>query len=104
MAPKYIFVTGGVVSSPGKRIISSSLAYLLKARGLRVAIQKFDPYINTNSGALNPYEYGESYVTVDGHEGDMALGDYERFTDIHTTRANSITLGQIYQNVINKGK
>lgn len=102
METKYIFVTGGVVSSLGKGVISSSLACLLKARGFRVTIQKFDPYININSGLLNPYEHGESYVTVDGHEGDLDLGHYERFTNIQTTRANNITSGRIYQNVINR--
>lgn len=99
---KYIFVTGGVVSSLGKGIISSSLACLLKARGYRVTIQKFDPYINIDPGTLNPYEHGECYVTVDGHEADLDLGHYERFTDIHTTRANNITTGRIYQSVIDK--
>ncbi len=102
METKYIFVTGGVVSSLGKGIISSSLACLLKARGFRVTIQKFDPYINIDPGTLNPYEHGECYVTVDGHEADLDLGHYERFTDIHTTRANNITTGRIYQSVINK--
>ncbi len=102
METKYIFVTGGVVSSLGKGIISSSLACLLKARGYRVTIQKFDPYINIDPGTLNPYEHGECYVTVDGHEADLDLGHYERFTDIQTTRANNITTGRIYQNVINK--
>jgi len=99
---KYIFVTGGVVSSLGKGIISSSLACLLKARGYRVTIQKFDPYINIDPGTLNPYEHGECYVTVDGHEADLDLGHYERFTDIRTTRANNITTGRIYQSVIDK--
>ncbi|MGM9859636.1 MAG: CTP synthase [Muribaculaceae bacterium] len=99
---KYIFVTGGVVSSLGKGIISSSLACLLKARGYRVTIQKFDPYINIDPGTLNPYEHGECYVTVDGHEADLDLGHYERFTDIQTTRANNVTTGRIYQSVIDK--
>jgi len=99
---KYIFVTGGVVSSLGKGIISSSLACLLKARGCRVTIQKFDPYINIDPGTLNPYEHGECYVTVDGHEADLDLGHYERFTDIKTTRANNVTTGRIYQSVIDK--
>jgi len=99
---KYIFVTGGVVSSLGKGIISSSLACLLKARGYRVTIQKFDPYINIDPGTLNPYEHGECYVTVDGHEADLDLGHYERFTNIQTTRANNITTGRIYQSVIDK--
>lgn len=102
METKYIFVTGGVVSSLGKGIISSSLACLLKARGYRVTIQKFDPYINIDPGTLNPYEHGECYVTVDGHEADLDLGHYERFTDIQTTRANNITTGRIYQSVIDK--
>ena len=102
METKYIFVTGGVVSSLGKGIISSSVACLLKARGYRVTIQKFDPYINIDPGTLNPYEHGECYVTVDGHEADLDLGHYERFTDIQTTRANNITTGRIYQSVIDK--
>lgn len=102
METKYIFVTGGVVSSLGKGIISSSLACLLKARGFKVTIQKFDPYINIDPGTLNPYEHGECYVTVDGHEADLDLGHYERFTNIQTTRANNITSGRIYQSVINK--
>jgi CTP synthase len=99
---KYIFVTGGVVSSLGKGIISSSLACLLEARGFSVTIQKFDPYINIDPGTLNPYEHGECYVTVDGHEADLDLGHYERFTNMRTTRANNITTGRIYQNVIDK--
>ena len=99
---KYIFVTGGVVSSLGKGIISSSLARLLLSRGFRVTIQKFDPYINIDPGTLNPYEHGECYVTVDGHEADLDLGHYERFTNVHTTRANNITTGRIYQSVIDK--
>lgn len=90
------------MSSLGKGIISSSLACLLKARGYRVTIQKFDPYINIDPGTLNPYEHGECYVTVDGHEADLDLGHYERFTDIQTTRANNITTGRIYQSVIDK--
>ncbi len=102
METKYIFVTGGVVSSLGKGIISSSLANLLIARGYRVTIQKFDPYINIDPGTLNPYEHGECYVTVDGHEADLDLGHYERFTNIATTRANNVTTGRIYQSVIDK--
>ncbi len=102
MDTKYIFVTGGVVSSLGKGIISASLACLLKARGFRVTIQKFDPYINIDPGTLNPYEHGECYVTVDGHEADLDLGHYERFTNIQTTRANNVTTGRIYQSVIDK--
>lgn len=102
MNTKYIFVTGGVVSSLGKGIISSSLACLLKARGFRVTIQKFDPYINIDPGTLNPYEHGECFVTDDGHEADLDLGHYERFTNVRTSRANNITTGRIYQNVIDK--
>ena len=102
MNTKYIFVTGGVVSSLGKGIISSSLANLLKARGYRVTIQKFDPYINIDPGTLNPYEHGECYVTVDGYESDLDLGHYERFTDIQTTRASNVTTGRVYQAVIKK--
>ena len=102
MDTRYIFVTGGVVSSLGKGIISASLACLLKARGFRVTIQKFDPYINIDPGTLNPYEHGECYVTTDGQETDLDLGHYERFTNTPTTRANNITTGRIYQNVIDK--
>ena len=99
---KYIFVTGGVVSSLGKGIVSASLGKLLQARGYKVTIQKFDPYINVDPGTLNPYEHGECYVTVDGHEADLDLGHYERFLNMATTRANNITTGRIYQNVIEK--
>ncbi len=102
MEPRYIFVTGGVVSSLGKGIISASLAKLLQARGFRVTIQKFDPYINIDPGTLNPYEHGECYVTIDGQETDLDLGHYERFTGIQTTRANNITTGRIYKNVIER--
>ncbi len=99
---KYIFVTGGVASSLGKGIISSSVGKLLQARGYNITIQKFDPYINIDPGTLNPYEHGECYVTVDGQETDLDLGHYERFTGIRTTRANNITTGRIYQSVIEK--
>ena len=102
MNTKYIFVTGGVVSSLGKGIISASIGNLLQARGFKVTIQKFDPYINIDPGTLNPYEHGECYVTADGMETDLDLGHYERFTDIRTTRRNSITTGRIYQAVIEK--
>ena len=104
---KYIFVTGGVSSSLGKGIISASLAKLLQSRGLRVTIQKFDPYINVDPGTLNPYEHGECYVTVDGAETDLDLGHYERFLNVETTQANNVTTGRIYQTVIEeerKGK
>ncbi|MEY3432420.1 MAG: hypothetical protein RL131_356 [Bacteroidota bacterium] len=99
---KYIFVTGGVTSSLGKGIISASLAKLLQARGFKVTIQKFDPYINVDPGTLNPYEHGECYVTEDGAETDLDLGHYERFLNIYTTQANNVTTGRIYQSVINK--
>ncbi len=99
---KYIFVTGGVSSSLGKGIISASLAKLLQARGYRVTIQKFDPYINIDPGTLNPYEHGECYVTEDGAETDLDLGHYERFLNVPTSQANNITTGRIYQNVISK--
>lgn len=99
---KYIFVTGGVTSSLGKGIIAASLAKLLQARGLKTTIQKFDPYINVDPGTLNPYEHGECYVTEDGAETDLDLGHYERFLNIHTSQANNVTTGRIYQTVINK--
>lgn len=99
---KYIFVTGGVVSSLGKGIISSSIGKLLQARGYNITIQKFDPYINIDPGTLNPYEHGECYVTADGMETDLDLGHYERFTGIQTSKANSLTTGRIYKAVIDK--
>ena len=102
MATKYIFVTGGVASSLGKGIISSSLGKLLQARGYRVTNQKLDPYINVDPGTLNPYEHGECYVTIDGHEADLDLGHYERFLNVRTTKANNVTSGRIYMNVINR--
>ena len=98
----FIFVTGGVVSSLGKGIISSSIGKLLQSCGYRVTIQKMDPYINIDPGTLNPYEHGECYVTTDGMETDLDLGHYERFTGIQTTRRNSMTTGKIYQAVIEK--
>ena len=102
MDTKCIFVTGGVVSSLGKGIISASIGKLLQARGYKVTIQKFDPYINIDPGTLNPYEHGECYVTEDGFETDLDLGHYERFTGIQTTRNNSITTGRIYKTVIDR--
>ena len=102
MQTKYIFVTGGVVSSLGKGIISASIGKLLQARGYKVTIQKFDPYINIDPGTLNPYEHGECYVTADGMETDLDLGHYERFTGIETTCRNSITTGRIYKAVIDR--
>ena len=102
METKYIFITGGVASSLGKGIISASLGKLLQARGYRITIQKFDPYINIDPGTLNPYEHGECYVTADGMETDLDLGHYERFTGIETTRDNSVTTGRIYLSVIER--
>ena len=102
MNAKYVFVSGGVASSLGKGIISASLAKLLQARGLRVTIQKFDPYINIDPGTLNPYEHGECYVTEDGAETDLDLGHYERFLGIHTSKANNVTTGKIYHTVISR--
>ena len=99
---KYIFVTGGVASSLGKGIVSASLAKLLQARGYSVTIQKLDPYINVDPGTLDPYEHGECYVTLDGAETDLDLGHYERFLNVPTSQANSVTTGKIYQTVINK--
>ena len=99
---KYIFVTGGVTSSLGKGIIAASLAKLLQSRGLKVTIQKFDPYINVDPGTLNPYEHGECFVTEDGAETDLDLGHYERFLNIYTSQANNVTTGRIYQTVINQ--
>ena len=102
MSTKYIFITGGVTSSLGKGIICASLGRLLVARGLKVTIQKLDPYINVDPGTMNPYEHGEVYVTDDGAETDLDLGHYERFLDISTSQANNVTTGRVYFDVINK--
>ena len=99
---KYIFVTGGVTSSLGKGIIAASLAKLLQARGFKVTIQKFDPYLNVDPGTLNPYEHGECFVTDDGAETDLDLGHYERFLNTPTSQANNVTTGRIYQTVIDR--
>jgi CTP synthase len=99
---RYIFVTGGVVSSLGKGIVAASLAKLLQARNLRVTIQKLDPYINVDPGTMNPYEHGEVYVTEDGAETDLDLGHYERFLNVPTSQANNVTTGRIYQDVIKR--
>src|SRR5438046_10616178 len=96
---KYIFVTGGVTSSLGKGIIAASLAKLLQSRGLRVTIQKFDPYINVDPGTLNPYEHGECFVTEDGAETDLDLGQYERFLNFNKLKANNVTNIRFYKNV-----
>ncbi|HEX9615142.1 MAG TPA: CTP synthase [Bacteroidota bacterium] len=100
--PKYIFVTGGVVSSLGKGIAAASLGFLLKSRGLRVTIQKCDPYINVDPGTMNPFQHGEVYVTDDGAETDLDLGHYERFLDVSMSRQNNATTGQIYYEVITR--
>lgn len=102
MATKYIFVTGGVVSSLGKGIIAASLGNLLKARGYSVAMQKFDPYINVDPGTMSPFQHGEVFVTDDGAETDLDLGHYERFTDTSLGQINNVTSGSVYQTVINK--
>lgn len=99
-ATKYIFVTGGVVSSLGKGIVAASLGRLLKERGLRVTLQKFDPYINVDPGTMSPYQHGEVYVTDDGAETDLDLGHYERFIDESLSQANNVTTGRIYSDVI----
>lgn len=102
MTTKYIFVTGGVVSSLGKGITAASLGSLLKSRGLKVTIQKFDPYINFDPGTMSPYQHGEVFVTEDGAETDLDLGHYERFIDINLTKNSNVTTGKIYWSVINK--
>jgi CTP synthase len=102
VATKYIFITGGVVSSLGKGITAASLGRLLKNRGLRVSMQKFDPYINVDPGTMSPYQHGEVFVTEDGAETDLDLGHYERFIDINLTKDSSITAGKIYWSVLNK--
>ena len=104
MKTKYIFVTGGVVSSLGKGITAASLGRLLKSRGLRVSIQKFDPYLNVDPGTMSPYQHGEVFVTEDGAETDLDLGHYERFIDVSLNQHNGNTSGKIYWSVINKEK
>ena len=99
---KYIFVTGGVVSSLGKGITAASLGRLLKSRGIKVTIQKFDPYINIDPGTMSPYQHGEVFVTDDGAETDLDLGHYERFVDINLGKSSNVTAGKIYWSVINK--
>src|SRR6476620_7305927 len=99
---RFIFVTGGVVSSLGKGIAAASIGRLLVARGLKVALQKFDPYINVDPGTMSPFQHGEVCVTEDGAETDLDLGHYERFTDVKMGRRNNFTTGQIYESVIRK--
>ena len=99
---KYIFITGGVVSGLGKGITAASLGRLLKARGLKVAAQKLDPYINVDPGTMSPYQHGEVYVTDDGAETDLDLGHYERFIDENLNKYSNLTTGKVYWNVLNK--
>jgi len=99
---KYVFITGGVVSSLGKGITAASLGRLLKSRGLTVSMQKFDPYINVDPGTMSPYQHGEVYVTEDGAETDLDVGHYERFVDENLTRYANVTTGRIYQSVLDK--
>ena len=96
---RYIFVTGGVVSSLGKGLSSASLAYLLQSRGYKVRIRKLDPYLNVDPGTMSPFQHGEVFVTDDGAETDLDLGHYERFTDIHTNKNSIITSGKIYMSI-----
>src|SRR5262245_33881032 len=99
---KYIFITGGVVSSLGKGLTSAAIGLLLESRGLKVSLQKFDPYINLDPGTMSPYQHGEVYVTEDGAETDLDLGHYERFTGARITRDSNYTTGKIYNAVIQK--
>lgn len=99
---KFIFITGGVVSSLGKGIIGASLGKLLRSKGFSVAIQKFDPYINVDPGTMSPFQHGESFVTDDGAETDLDLGHYERFIDANFSQISNVTSGSVYQTVINK--
>ena len=99
---RYIFVTGGVVSSLGKGLSSASLAYLLKSQGYKVRIRKMDPYLNVDPGTMSPFQHGEVFVTDDGAETDLDLGHYERFTNISSKQSDNITTGKIYSDVIRK--
>ena len=99
---RYIFITGGVVSSLGKGLMAASLAALLQARGYRVRIRKFDPYLNVDPGTMSPYQHGEVYVTDDGAETDLDLGHYERFTGVPARQSDNITTGRIYRDIITK--
>src|SRR5688572_24137550 len=102
MNRKYIFITGGVVSSLGKGISTSSIGALLRARGYRVTAVKIDPYVNVDAGTMRPYEHGEVFVTDDGAETDLDVGTYERFLDVDLNRGNNVTTGQVYLSVIEK--
>src|SRR5262252_11161508 len=99
---KYVFVTGGVVSSLGKGIAAASLAAILESRGLKVTLLKLDPYINVDPGTMSPFQHGEVFVTEDGAETDLDLGHYERFTDENTSRSSNVTAGSVYNSVINR--
>ena len=99
---RYIFVTGGVVSSLGKGLSSASLAYLLKSQGFKVRVRKMDPYLNVDPGTMSPFQHGEVFVTDDGAETDLDLGHYERFTDTSSTKNDNITTGRIYSDIITK--
>src|SRR5216110_1263360 len=99
---KFVFVTGGVVSSLGKGITAASIGTILKARGLHVGMQKLDPYLNVDPGTMSPYQHGEVFVTDDGAETDLDLGHYERFTGVNATKNDNITTGQIYKTIIEK--
>src|SRR5213076_3624572 len=99
---KYVFVTGGVVSSLGKGITAASIGNILKARHLTVSLQKLDPYLHVDPGTMSPYQHGEVFVTDDGAETDLDLGHYERFTNVKLTRFNNLTSGQVYQTVLDK--
>ena len=99
---KYIFVTGGVVSSLGKGIVAASLGRLLISRGVKVSVIKFDPYLNVDPGTMSPYQHGEVFVTIDGCETDLDLGHYERFMDVELTKQSNVTAGQIYTEVLEK--
>src|SRR4051794_361465 len=99
---RFIFVTGGVVSSLGKGLLSASLGALLQARGYKVRIRKFDPYLNVDPGTMSPYQHGEVYVTDDGAETDLDLGHYERFTGVSSKQSDNVTTGRIYRDIIAK--
>src|SRR6187551_1935914 len=101
MTTKYLFFTGGVVSSVGKGVTAAALGLLLKERGFKIAVQKLDPYINVDPGTMSPYQHGEVYVLDDGAETDLDLGHYERFTHTKLSRFNNLTSGQVYQSVLN---
>ena len=99
---KYIFVTGGVVSSVGKGIAVASIGRILKSRGITVSVIKLDPYLNVDPGTMSPYQHGEVFVTTDGSETDLDLGHYERFIDVNLTRSSNVTAGEIYSDVITR--